>query len=93
LWPGSFYPHEAKAQIFESSNRQINKSTNHLIFESSNQQINKSPNISPQVGFQQFAPGCVFQPFDGFFFDLPDPLARKAEFLANFFERMRVFAV
>ena len=46
-----------------------------------------------EVGFQDLAPGCVFQPFDGFFLDLPYPFPGQVELLTDFFQGMGMFPV
>ena len=50
-------------------------------------------NMLTKIGFQNFAPGGIFQSFDSLFLDLPDSLTGKIEFLSDFFKRMLVFAV
>ena len=46
-----------------------------------------------QVAFKDFAPGGVFQPFDGFFLDLPYPFTGQVKLFPDLFQGMGMFSV
>ena len=49
--------------------------------------------MSAQVTFQNFASGSVFEPLNGFFLDLPDPLPGKVKFFTDLLQGMGMFPV